>query len=155
MNEDFRNDMNMGVRRALSIIIPALIACLILSFFSSCRSQFVDISDDMFIHDTTYISRVSIDTVIKHDSIWHYECLKGDSVIVKDYVFKYIYKPKIEYRDSIVYRDREQVFTVTKEVEKQLTQWQKIQIWLGKILLIAIGLILGYFAFKLYRKLRA
>lgn len=136
------------------LLVWFFLGLLCCSLFGSCKSQFVDISDDMFIHDTIRIEKVSIDTLIQHDSIWHYECLKGDTVLVKDYVYKYIYKPKVEYRDSIVYRDREQVYTVTKEVEKKLTKWQKIKIDMGELLITALVLLLVAMGVRIYLRFK-
>lgn len=115
-----------------------VIACAILSMCASCRTQFVDISDDMFIHDTTFIQKVNIDTFIQHDSVYHYECLKGDTVLVKDYVLKYIYKPKIEYRDSIVYRDKERTVVKVQELSKK----EKTYISIGRTICNIAGFLI-------------
>jgi len=132
----------MKLKNVFQDLMWGVIACAILSMCVSCRTQYVDISDDMFIHDTTFIQKVNIDTFIQHDSVYHYECLKGDTVLVKDFVLKYIYKPKIEYRDSIVYRDKERTVVKTKVVEKTLTWWHKTLMYLGGFSVLLIGLVI-------------
>ena len=50
---------------------------------------------------------------------------------------------KIVYRDSVVYRDRVQ--TVTKEVEKPLTGWQRAKLRVGGFCFFALLLIAIYY----------
>jgi len=59
-------------------------------------------------------------------------------------------------RDSIVYKEKEVPvpYPVEKEVEKKLTWWQQLRLWLGNILLVAIIIAAGYGAFRLWRKIQ-
>ena len=48
-------------------------------------------------------------------------------------------------RDSLVYRDRDRVQTVTVEVEKELTWWQDLKLKVGGMALLAIALLVAYY----------
>lgn len=41
-------------------------------------------------------------------------------------------------KDSVVYRDKWNKVTITQEVEKRLTKWQKLQIWGGRLFFLII-----------------
>jgi len=58
---------------------------------------------------------------------------------------------KIVYRDSIVYRDRIQ--TVTKEVEKPLTGWQRAKLRVGGFCFFALLLIAIYYLITFFSNL--
>lgn len=147
-DEDFRREFKTFIRVLLTLIL----ACIICSLFGSCRSQFVDISDDMFIHDTVRIEHTRVDSFIQHDSVYHFECLKADSVIIKDVIYKTIYKPKIEYRDSIVYRDREHQVVKEVRVEKKPSLWAKILMIFAHLLAgVMGGVIIGAISLNLWR----
>ena len=52
---------------------------------------------------------------------------------------------EIVYRDSLVFRDRVQ--TVTVEVEKKLTAWQKFQMRIGLVTSLLLVIVVIYFIF--------
>ena len=52
---------------------------------------------------------------------------------------------QIDYRDSLVYRDK--VRTVTVEVEKKLTWWQSFKMKLGVVTLVLLVIVVIYFIF--------
>lgn len=61
---------------------------------------------------------------------------------------------QIEYRDSIVYRDRWQQKTITKTVtvEKELSWWQKTQIYGFWLLILIIGIVHRKSLFSIVRR---
>ena len=56
-----------------------------------------------------------------------------------------IVEKEVVYRDSLIYRDRIQ--TVTVEVEKKLSAWQKAQMRLGFVTLLLLAIVAIYFIF--------
>ena len=56
-----------------------------------------------------------------------------------------IVEKEIVYRDSLVYRDRVQ--TVTVEVEKKLTAWQKARMNIGLVAILLLAIVATYFIF--------
>ena len=69
---------------------------------------------------------------------------------------------KVEKKDSVavtekektIYKTRRVTYTVkeTEYVEKELSWWQKMRLWLGNITLVGLLGLVGYGGFKLYRK---
>ena len=102
--------------------------------------------------DTCYVDRWQRDSIyierLKHDSVTIRE--KGDSVIIDRWHTEW----RDRWRDRVVHdsvyiaqRDTLHV-TDIKEVEQQLTWWQKTRLMLGNIML---GIILGLLFYVLLR----
>lgn len=120
------------------------IACAIM-MLSSCgvlRKQI----ETVYVRDTTYISKVQVDSVFKRDSIFMRE--KNDTI--------YVYKEKVRdryrlLRDTVYQHSVDSVY-VDKvrevKVEKQLNAWQKFRLRGFWVLAAMVG---GYIIWK-YRK---
>jgi hypothetical protein len=82
--------------------------------------------ETIYLRDTTYISKVQVDSVFRRDSIFVKE--KNDTI--------YIYKEKLRDRYRLlrdtVYRHKVDSVYIDKvrevKVEKQLTAWQKFRL---------------------------
>lgn len=106
------------MRRLLTIVC----AVMILSSCGALRKQI----ETVYVRDTTYISKVQVDSVIKRDSISVKE--KNDTI--------YVYKEKVRdryrlLRDTVYQNSVDSVY-VDKvrevKVEKQLNAWQKFRL---------------------------
>ena len=89
-------------------------------------------------HDTTFVNHR--DSIFQHDSIYVKEWLKGDTVYIKEYRDRYIYKDR--WRDSISVREVHDTTTVEVKVEKELSWAQKSKIgafWYLLGLVAALG----------------
>lgn len=103
-----------------------------------------------YIHDTTMVYKNN--TTYLHDSIYvwrdHIIYEKGDTVYDKVIEYKDRYKIKevhdTLYKDRIKYEYKE----VPVEVEKPLTGIQKTLITFGKVFILALLALLGYFGVK-------
>jgi hypothetical protein len=73
-----------------------------------------------------YIDRVQKDSVILRDSVWQKEYIKGDTVYLDKYVYKYIYRDK--YQTDTVLREVHDTTQVQVPVEKKLSFVQKVKI---------------------------
>ena len=60
---------------------------------------------------------------------------------------------EIVYRDSLVYRDRVQ--TVTVEVEKQLSAWQKVMMRLGLVTSLLLVIVVIYSIFLIFKHFKS
>lgn len=97
---------------------------LVVLLLCSCGAARVQ-TQTIYVRDTTYISKVQVDSVFRRDSVFVKE--KNDTI--------YIYKEKVRdryrlLRDTIyqhkvdsVYIDKERVV----KVERQLTAWQRFK----------------------------
>lgn len=126
------------MRRLLTIVC----AVMILSSCGALRKQI----ETVYVRDTTYISKVQVDSVIKRDSISVKE--KNDTI--------YVYKEKVRdryrlLRDTVYQNSVDSVY-VDKvrevKVEKQLNAWQKFRLHGFWVLAAMVG---GYIIWK-YRK---
>ena len=113
------------------------IAILLFLVLASCSPKIYERVS--YVHDTTYVSKIQVDSVFKRDSVFIKE--KGDTV--------YIYKEKIREKYKLLYdttyvsvHDTTLVEAVKEvKVEKPLSWWQRLRIgafwWLlGGILLL-------------------
>lgn len=126
------------MRRLLTIVC----AVMILSSCGALRKQI----ETVYVRDTTYISKVQVDSVFKRDSISVKE--KNDTI--------YVYKEKVRdryrlLRDTVYQNSVDSVY-VDKvrevKVEKQLNAWQKFRLHGFWVLAAMVG---GYITWK-YRK---
>lgn len=103
------------------LVAFALLAALVTSC-GAARKQI----ETIYLRDTTYISKVQVDSVFRRDSVFIKE--KNDTI--------YIYKEKVRDRYRLlrdtVYRHKVDSVYIDKvrevKVEKQLTAWQKFKI---------------------------
>lgn len=126
------------MRRLLTIVC----AVMILSSCGALRKQI----ETVYVRDTTYISKLQVDSVFKRDSIFVKE--KNDTI--------YVYKEKVRdryrlLRDTVYQHSVDSVY-VDKvrevKVEKQLNAWQKFRLHGFWVLAAMVG---GYVVWK-YRK---
>ena len=126
------------MRRLLTIVC----AVMILSSCGALRKQI----ETVYVRDTTYISKVQVDSVFKRDSIFVKE--KDDTI--------YVYKEKVRdryrlLRDTVYQHSIDSVY-VDKvrevKVEKRLNAWQKFRLHGFWVLAAMVG---GYVVWK-YRK---
>lgn len=127
---------------------------IFLIFLSSC-SILHRVPQKEYIHDTTTVCQNN--NVYVHDSIYiwrdHIIYEKGDTVYDKVVEYKDRWRIKevhdTLYKDRIKYEYKE----VPVEVEKPLTGIQKTLITFGKVFILALLALLGYFGFKFYKKI--
>lgn len=126
------------MRRLLTIVC----AIMMLSSCGALRKQI----ETVYVRDTTYISKVQVDSVFNRDSIFMRE--KNDTI--------YVYKEKVRdryrlLRDTVYQHSVDSVY-VDKvrevKVEKQLNAWQKFRLRGFWVLAAMVG---GYVVWK-YRK---
>ena len=126
------------MRRLLTIVC----AVMILSSCGALRKQI----ETVYVRDTTYISKVQVDSVFKRDSIFVKE--QNDTI--------YVYKEKVRdryrlLRDTVYQHSVDSVY-VDKvrevKVEKHLNAWQKFRLHGFWVLAAMVG---GYVVWK-YRK---
>lgn len=121
----------------------------ILVLFSSCDILY-RVPQKEYIHDTTTVYKNN--TTYLHDSIYvwrdHIIYEKGDTIYDKTVEYKDRWRTKeihdTLYKDRIKYEYKE----VPVEVEKPLSGIQKTLITFGKVFILALLALLGYFGIK-------
>ena len=106
--------------------LPKLVAFALLAVLAtSCGAARKQI-ETIYLRDTTYISKVQVDSVFRRDSVFVKE--KNDTI--------YIYKEKVRDRYRLlrdtVYRHKVDSVYIDRvrevKVEKELTAWQKFRL---------------------------
>ena len=102
------------------LVTMSLLAVLV----ASCGAARVQ-TQTIYVRDTTYISKMQVDSVYKRDSVFVKE--KGDTI------YKYVerYRDRYKFLRDTIYRYKVDSVYVDKErvvkVEKQLTAWQRFK----------------------------
>ena len=134
-------------------------ACSTVRQLSSTDSTKVEVRyETKIVHDTAYVELpVIVERVATLDtaSVLENKYAKSAAsvsggILTHSLETKPVREPvrvekEIVYRDSLVFRDRVQ--TVTVEVEKKLTGWQRLQMRLGLVAILIIVIVVIYFIF--------
>lgn len=111
----------------------------VLSTLPGCSPRIIE--RVVYQHDTTVVHKR--DSIIRRDSVYVKEWMKGDTVFIEKYKDRYIYRDR--WRDSVrVVRDSVAVETIKEiRVEKPLSWWQRSKIgafwWLCGALVAALA----------------
>ncbi len=143
LNEDER--MMAGCMQSVFIIIAFAIAIAISAVFTSCKSvEYVPIIEHHT--DTIIKTNVQRDSVYLKDSTYVSE--KGDTVRIEHWHTEYIKK---EVHDTVYQAKCDTVpkpYPVIRDVQAELSWWQKTRLHLANILLWLIGIILAVYLAK-------
>ena len=119
-----------GDRWTLSVYI--LFIGIILLSFSACSPKIIE--RVVVQRDTTVVHHR--DSILRRDSVWMKEYVKGDTVYIEKYKDRYVFRDR--WRDSIQIRERHDTTTVEVKVERQLTWAQKAKIGAFPWILLAL-----------------
>ena len=126
---------------AVAIVIAA-------ALLGSCTTTKV-VEVDRVKTDTTYITKWQRDSVWLHDSIHVTE--KGDTVRIEKWHTKYIEK---QVHDTTYQAKTDSIpvpYEVVKEVPAELSWWQRVRLWLGNAVMLALLGVVGYYGWRLWR----
>ena len=127
---DKQNKEGMSISSILAGIILGLIACALITLFSSCTTtKYVPVIEHHT--DTLIQTKVQKDSVFMHDSVE--VRIAGDTVTIDRWHTKYISK---EVHDTIYQSKTDSVpapypVEVIKEVPAELTTWQRLKMKVG------------------------
>ena len=142
---DPQDQMAAGCFRAVAIIVAFIIAMIVCSFFTSCKSiEYVPIIEHHT--DTLIKTNVQRDSVYVHDSVTITQ--KGDTVLMDRWHTKYVER---EVHDTTYVSKIDSIptpYPVEVKVEKQLTWWQQTRLHLANILLLLLAIASVYYIYK-------
>jgi len=142
---DPQDQMAAGCFRAVAIIAAFIIAMIVCSFFTSCKSiEYVPIIEHHT--DTLIKTNVQRDSVYVHDSVTITQ--KGDTVLMDRWHTKYVER---EVHDTTYVSKIDSIptpYPVEVKVEKQLTWWQQTRLHLANILLWLLAIASVYYIYK-------
>ena len=142
-----RFDFAKCYKRIMWFVVVWLIVMVCLHLCGCKQIEYVTV--EKVRTDTTYVTKWQRDSVWLHDSVLVRE--KGDTVMVEKWHTKYVETVRIDTTFIATHDTIPQPYPVTKLVEKDLSWWQRIRIWLGNLLLLAIVAACGYGAWRLWR----
>lgn len=129
----------------LSIVTSVIVSVLLLT---SCTTTKV-VEVERVRTDTTYITKWQRDSVWLHDSIRVRE--KGDSVWVERWHTKYVERLRVDTIYRAAHDTIPAPYPETEYVEKELTWWQKLRLWLGNVVLLALLGVAVYYGYRFYK----
>ena len=128
-----------------SIVTFVIVSVLLLT---SCTTTKV-VEVEKVRTDTTYITKWQRDSVWLHDSIRVRE--KGDSVWVERWHTKFVER---EVHDTLYQAKTDSIpvpYETIKEVPAPLSWWQRVRLWLGNIVLLALLAVAVYYGYRFYK----
>lgn len=99
--------------------------------------------------DTTFITKWQRDSVWKHDSIRVTE--NGDTIRIEKWHTEYVER---EVHDTLYQAKTDSIpvpYEVVKEVPAELTWWQRVRLWLGNAVLMALLAVAVYYGYRFYK----
>lgn len=122
------------------------IAMLIVFALTSCKTaEYVPVE----VHDTIHHEVVRHDSIYKHDSIIVNTYMKGDTVYRDRDHWHTEYVEKIKKDTAYISKEKPVPYPVEKKVERELTWWQKTQMYGFRVVLIVALLLLIWKKWKI------
>ena len=142
-------DFKAATIRLLKAIVVWLAVLLLIALLTNCTStKYVE---NVRV-DTTYITKWQKDSVWLHDSIHIKE--KGDTVLIERWHTQWRDRLRVDTIYQATHDTIPAPFPQTEYVEKELSWWQRLRLWVGNIGLIAILGVIGYYGVKLWRRFK-
>ena len=141
-------DFNRALGKVIKWLVVWMVTLFVLALLASCR-QVEYVTVEKVRTDTTYITKWQRDSVWMHDSIRVRE--KGDSVWVERWHMKIVER---EVHDTLYQAKTDSIpvpYWKIKEVPAELSWWQRVRLWLGNIVLLALLGVAGYWGVRCYK----
>ena len=131
-------------------MVLALATFLIVSviLLTSCTTTKV-VEVEKVRTDTTYITKWQRDSVWLHDSIHVTE--RGDTVRIERWHTKWRDRLRVDTIYQAKTDSIPQPYEVVKEVPAELSWWQRVRLWLGNVVLLALLAVAVYYGVKCYK----
>ena len=144
------SDRQRALKRVIKYLIIWLVFLMLLEWLTSCTTTKVVEVEKVRV-DTTYITKWQKDSVWLHDSIHVTE--RGDTVRIERWHTKYVEREKHDTTYVATHDTIPQPYPVetVKEVPADLSWWQRVRLWLGNAVLLAVIGFVGYWIFRFYR----
>lgn len=143
--QESEQDPPSGCLGSIIGIILAILLCALFSLLSSCTTTRI-VEVETVRTDTIHLNHYQRDSIylatVLHDSVALTQ--RGDTILID----RWHTRTLTEYRDrwlhdSIYIATHDTIpapYPVEKLVEKQLSWWQQLQIWLGRIILLSLAI---------------
>ena len=142
------SDRQRALKRVIKYLIIWSVFLMLLAWLTSCTTTKV-VEVERVKTDTTYITKWQRDSVWLHDSIRVTE--RGDTVRIEKWHTKYVEKQVHDTTYVATHDTIPQPYEVVREVPAELSWWQRLRLWLGNAVLLAVIGFVGYWIFRFYR----
>ena len=139
-----------ALKRVMKYLIIWLVFLMLLAWLTSCTTtKYVEV--ERIRTDTTYITKWQKDSVWLHDSIHVTE--KGDTVMIERWHMQWRDHLRVDTIYQATHDTIPQPYPVEtiKVVEKELNWWQRLRLWLGNMVLLALLGVAVYFGVRCYK----
>lgn len=143
-------DFNRALGKVIKWLVVWMVTLFVLALLASCR-QVEYVTVEKVRTDTTYITKWQNDSVWLHDSIHIKE--RGDTVMIERWHTQWRDRLRVDtiYRETHDTIPQPYPVETIKMVEKELSWWQRLRLWIGNIGLLGILGVIGYYGVKLRR----
>ena len=142
------SDRQRALKRVIKYLIIWSVFLMLLAWLTSCTTTKVVEVEKVRV-DTTYITKWQKDSVWLHDSIHVTE--RGDTVRIERWHTKYVEREKHDTTYVATHDTIPQPYEVVREVPAELSWWQRVRLWLGNAVLLALLGVVGYYGWRLWR----
>ena len=144
------SDRQRALKRVIKYLIIWLAFLIAISLLASCRQVEYATVEKVRI-DTTYITKWQRDSIWLHDSIHVKE--KGDTVMIERWHTQWRDRLRVDTIYQATHDTIPQPYPIEtiKMVEKELSWWQRLRLWIGNIGLLAILGFVGWFGVRLWK----
>lgn len=115
-----------GVISIILVVLIVLLCCML----SACRTQKEIVADTRHTTDTVYALKTQRDSLVMKDSVHVTE--KGDTVMIDRWHTRYVMRQTHDTLYKATHDTIPAPYPVIKEVEKNLTWWQKTRMHIGE-----------------------
>ena len=143
-------DFNRALGKVIKWLVVWMVTLFVLALLASCR-QVEYVTVEKVRTDTTYITKWQKDSVWLHESIHIKE--RGDTVMIERWHTQWRDRLRVDtiYRETHDTIPQPYPVETIKMVEKELSWWQRLRLWIGNIGLLGILGVIGYYGVKLRR----
>ena len=144
------SDRQQALKRVIKYLIIWLVFLMLLAWLTSCTAtKYVEVEKVRI--DTTYITKWQKDSVWLHDSIHIRE--RGDTVTIERWHTQWRDRLRVDTIYQATHDTIPQPYPIEtiKMVEKELSWWQRLRMWIGNVGLIALLAVGGYYGWKIWR----
>ena len=142
------SDRQRSLKRVIKYLIIWSVFLMLLAWLTSCTTTKV-VEVEKVRTDTTYITKWQRDSVWFHDSIHVTE--RGDTVRIERWHTKWRDRLRVDTIYRATHDTIPQPYEVVKEVPAELSWWQRVRLWLGNAVLLALLGVVGYYGWRLWR----
>ena len=129
--------------------VAFVVAVILCALLGSCATPKATVVERV-THDTVQVTRLQRDSIFRHDSIYIREHTVGDTVYLEVTRWHTQYRDRWHH-DSIYLSRRDSIpvpYPVEKRVPAQLSSWQQVQLWLGRLVLVVLAFLAAWWLIR-------